>query len=54
MKEELVKEHYENGQTKSEGIWIPVMDCTGIGGPLDCQGEGCVECIGPTTRKNDM
>jgi antitoxin component YwqK of YwqJK toxin-antitoxin module len=51
MKEEIVKEYYENGELKSEGILVHLMDCTSIGGPLDCHGEGCVECIGMTTRK---
>jgi len=52
--EELKKYYHENGQLKSEGMLMPLMDCTGIGGPLDCQGEGCVECIGPATRKDGM
>ena len=54
MKEEIVKEYYDNGELKSEGMWISLMNCTSIGGPQDCQGKGCVECIDLTTRKDGI
>ena len=50
-REGLYKSYHKNGQLESEGMKISLMDCTGNGGPLDCQGDGCVECIGSKTRK---
>tara|TARA_B100000900_G_C20379389_1_gene633874 strand:+ start:115 stop:537 length:423 start_codon:yes stop_codon:yes gene_type:complete len=54
MEEEIKKEYYDNGNLKSEGKWESLTDCTSIGGPIDCQGEGCVECVGPTKRKTGL
>ena len=55
MKKEIAKDYYENGLIKSEGMRITSTDCLSIGGPLDCQGKGCVEClIGLITRKDGM
>ena len=54
MEEEIKKEYYDNGNLKSEGKWKSLTDCTSIGGPIDCQGDGCVECVGPTKRKTGL
>ena len=43
--EKLKKYYHKNGQLHSQGMVKSTYSCTSKGGPLDCHGKGCVECI---------